>query len=364
MRKHILMIAIALLGAGVLNIYAQTKKSSSTAKSTSTAAASSLPQVKNFNASIVPFKMNLVKAGTYHLEVAEEYDPDYRGPEKMDHDFYLGDSEVTQQLWEYVMCQKPAVNQGNNNPVENITWEDCQKFILSLNQLTGQYFRLPTHKEWECSFCRNMNIGQRVSEWLQDCPQGNYINRYYATGNVNHEGECIMSEYNRDGYSEDVFVLTRSPHLGMRLAMTPNPKIIIPNGVYMIYPVDDPNYQLEIQDINKVEGANIKCQVRLAFDHMLWRVINHGNGTISIHPLNASHLTIEVADGVCENNRNVRLWSYLGYENQKWYPEKTGSNAYVLHVNRDRAYNMNLEGKGACNVNIHKNPQSWVFQRL
>ena len=33
--------------------------------------------------------------------------------------------------------------------MENVSWDDCQNFLLKLNAMTGQNFRLPTEAEWE-----------------------------------------------------------------------------------------------------------------------------------------------------------------------------------------------------------------------
>lgn len=64
--------------------------------------------------------------------------------------FYMADSEVTQGLWRKVMGSNPAQNAvGDNYPVENVSWEDCQEFIKRLNSLSGRNFRLPTEAEWE-----------------------------------------------------------------------------------------------------------------------------------------------------------------------------------------------------------------------
>ena len=65
-------------------------------------------------------------------------------------DFYIGQTEVTQALWAAVMDSVPCIFQNvPTNPVENVSWEDCQVFIQRLNKLTGVTFRLPTEAEWE-----------------------------------------------------------------------------------------------------------------------------------------------------------------------------------------------------------------------
>lgn len=64
-------------------------------------------------------------------------------------DYMIGETEVTQELWQAVMGSNPSYFKGTQNPVAQVSWEDCQKFIEKLNQLTGRQFRLPTEDEWE-----------------------------------------------------------------------------------------------------------------------------------------------------------------------------------------------------------------------
>lgn len=47
------------------------------------------------------------------------------------------------------MGSNPSNFKGSNNPVEDVSWKDCQSFIIRLNSLTGKKFRLPTEAEWE-----------------------------------------------------------------------------------------------------------------------------------------------------------------------------------------------------------------------
>ncbi|MDO4971066.1 MAG: SUMF1/EgtB/PvdO family nonheme iron enzyme, partial [Bacteroidales bacterium] len=64
-------------------------------------------------------------------------------------EYSIGKTEVTQALWEAVMGSNPSSCKGNNLPVEQVSWDDCQTFISKLNAMTGQKFRLPTEAEWE-----------------------------------------------------------------------------------------------------------------------------------------------------------------------------------------------------------------------
>lgn len=64
-------------------------------------------------------------------------------------DYYIGKYEVTQSLWKIVMGKNPSRLKRANFPVNNVSWDDCQKFIKKLNKMTGKEFRLPTEAEWE-----------------------------------------------------------------------------------------------------------------------------------------------------------------------------------------------------------------------
>ncbi len=65
-------------------------------------------------------------------------------------DYCIGKTEVTQALWKAVMGSFHTPNQiGDNLPVENVSWEQCQAFINKLNALTGKKFRFLTEAEWE-----------------------------------------------------------------------------------------------------------------------------------------------------------------------------------------------------------------------
>ena len=64
--------------------------------------------------------------------------------------FSIGQTEVTQELWQAVMGTNPSSFTGDlQRPVEQVSWDDCQEFIARLNAITGKNFRLPTEAEWE-----------------------------------------------------------------------------------------------------------------------------------------------------------------------------------------------------------------------
>ena len=102
----------------------------------------------------VSFNMIKVAGGTFTMGATSEQGNDADSYEKPTHsvtlsDYMIGETEVTQKLWQAVMGSNPSYFSGTNLPVEGVSWYDCQTFIRKLNQMTGKNFRLPTEAEWE-----------------------------------------------------------------------------------------------------------------------------------------------------------------------------------------------------------------------
>ena len=102
----------------------------------------------------VSFTMIKVEGGTFQMGATSEQGSDVDSGEKPVHsvtlsDYYIGETEVTQKLWEAVMGSNPSHFWGDERPVEQVSWNDSKEFIEKLNNLTGKNFRLPTEAEWE-----------------------------------------------------------------------------------------------------------------------------------------------------------------------------------------------------------------------
>ena len=102
----------------------------------------------------VSFTMKPVIGGTFTMGATPEQGSDAYSNELPAHqvtlsDYYIGETAVTQELWQAVMGSNPSHFKGTNLPVEFVSWNDCQEFIRRLNAQTGQKFRLPTEAEWE-----------------------------------------------------------------------------------------------------------------------------------------------------------------------------------------------------------------------
>ena len=109
------------------------------------------PQVPDnaqvFTINGVSFAMIPVEGGTF------DYVTHYTHPtveERTVCDFMIGMTEVTQELWVAVMGENPSFSVWNmQQPVENITYYDCERFMVELNLLTGMDFCFPTEQQWE-----------------------------------------------------------------------------------------------------------------------------------------------------------------------------------------------------------------------
>ncbi|MBR6247566.1 MAG: leucine-rich repeat domain-containing protein, partial [Muribaculaceae bacterium] len=110
---------------------------------------------ETFTVNGVSFKMMPVEGGTFTMGATPEQGSDASSNENPTHqvtlsNFSIGQTEVTQALWQAVMGSNPSRFTGDlQRPVEYVTWNQCQTFITKLNQLTGHNFRLPTEAEWE-----------------------------------------------------------------------------------------------------------------------------------------------------------------------------------------------------------------------
>ena len=153
----------------------------------------------------VPFDMVRVEGGTFEMgsDDSDAYAEERPVHSEMVEDFYIGSTEVTQDLWEAVMGSNPSLFSGGNLPVEFVSWDDCQEFCNRLSDLTGRNFRLPTEAEWEYAarggnrsqgykYSGSNNIGSVA--WYRDnsdcethpvaSKQANELGLYDMSGNV------------------------------------------------------------------------------------------------------------------------------------------------------------------------------------
>ena len=108
-----------------------------------------------FHAGPIDSVMALVAGGPFIMGCTSEQGSDCWPAGRPPHsvtvsDFYIGKYEVTQKEWREVMGKDPSSFKNCDNcPVENVSWDDIQEFLVKLNKKTGDTYRLPTEAEWE-----------------------------------------------------------------------------------------------------------------------------------------------------------------------------------------------------------------------
>lgn len=134
--------------------YRSETKSVTIAEGQTATLSGSLVDNQTFKVNGVSFTMIHVEGGTFTMGCSNIQDKDAGDDESPVHqvtlsNYSIGETEVTQELWDAVMESNPSFFKGSKRPVEQVSWNDCQDFILKLNAATGRTFRLPTEAEWE-----------------------------------------------------------------------------------------------------------------------------------------------------------------------------------------------------------------------
>ena len=111
--------------------------------------------------SAVKLEMVLIPAGEFLMGSPREDHDAFSNEEpqqrvRITRPFYLGKYPVTQEQWRVVMGDNPSDFKGPKNPVEQVSWNDCQRFLRKLNAMSrpgGGVFQLPSEAQWEYA-CR------------------------------------------------------------------------------------------------------------------------------------------------------------------------------------------------------------------
>ncbi len=113
-------------------------------------------EIETITVNGVSFNMVKVEGGSFMMGATDEqisevaHYNEYPAHQVTLSSYCIGQTEVTQALWQAVMGNNPSSFTSDlNNPVEQVSWDDCQEFISKLNKMTGKTFRLPTEAEWE-----------------------------------------------------------------------------------------------------------------------------------------------------------------------------------------------------------------------
>jgi sulfatase modifying factor 1 len=166
---QILRTALVALTAAALSAAAGARMSSAAAEATAAAGArpawaaeagtDSYGRWAELVVNGVGARLRWIAPGSFTMgsPVSEpERDPDESQHQvTLSHGFWLGDSEVTQAWWQAVLAPAPSRVKGDGQqPIETVSFNDCQKFLARLNELTpGLGALLPSEAQWEYA-CR------------------------------------------------------------------------------------------------------------------------------------------------------------------------------------------------------------------
>ncbi|WP_148408786.1 flavodoxin [Murimonas intestini] len=155
-------------------------------------------QTEEAGQAVVPEGFILVEGGTFKMGSPES--EAWRGADETEHEvrvdtFYMGTYEVSQDEYEKAMGENPSSFQGENLPVENLSWFDAIAYCNARSEaegLTPAYqvegenvswdrgadgYRLPTEAEWEYA-CRAGTATPFNTETSISAEEANYWGHY------------------------------------------------------------------------------------------------------------------------------------------------------------------------------------------
>lgn len=124
-----------------------------------------------FTVNGVAFKMVGIRGGSICCERAKK--------EAILEDFYIGETEVTQELWTAVMgCPPPDYIEAENYPVQWVDLFECLDFVHRLDSITGYDFYLPSYPMWLYA----AYLGNEPGDTL-----------YCGSNNIDEVGWCVSN---------------------------------------------------------------------------------------------------------------------------------------------------------------------------
>jgi formylglycine-generating enzyme required for sulfatase activity/nucleoside phosphorylase len=140
-----------------------------------------IEKIDNINLELVKISAGKFKIGAikdeYGIRILNTDHPnDVDVPE-----FYIGKYPVTQEQWKFganlpeinrELGENPSNSEGEDLPVEKVSWEEAIEFCARLSHHTGLDYRLPSEAEWEYA-CRAekdtpFNFGETIDSRLSN----------------------------------------------------------------------------------------------------------------------------------------------------------------------------------------------------
>lgn len=223
MNKKVVALIIAIIIVGVISglIYVMNKQDEN-GNETNNLGSTNNAELTN--------DLILINGGTYLMgspETEMQRETDEVQHEVTVSDFYIGRYEATQKEYEEVMGENPSNFEGENLPVENVTWYEAIEYCNKLSEkegLTPVYtidgenvswdrsangYRLPTEAEWEYAaragttspFNTENSISDEEANYYGHYPYGIEEN-YFTQENLETEpGQYRQTTVEADSFS-------------------------------------------------------------------------------------------------------------------------------------------------------------------
>jgi serine/threonine protein kinase/formylglycine-generating enzyme required for sulfatase activity len=155
----VLVAALAVVGGLALRKPGPADKTDKRAETEAVSAAGRSPgdvYVLKFGDPQQEMRFRWVPAGSFQMGSEDTTSGDSANPVHsvtISKGLWMAETEVTQAQWRAVMRTNPSKVQGDNLPVESVTWNHAQEFCQKLAALGGKPVGLPTEAEWEYA-CR------------------------------------------------------------------------------------------------------------------------------------------------------------------------------------------------------------------
>ncbi len=127
--------------------------------------------------------MRWIPAGTFMMgspdDEPERSDNETQHQTRISEGYWLADTACTQGLWTAIMRKNPSDFVGDDErPVEQVSWDDCQKFLQALNPLLEDLnLSLPTEAQWEYACRAGTNTAFSFGDTIST-DQANYDGNY------------------------------------------------------------------------------------------------------------------------------------------------------------------------------------------
>ena len=116
--------------------------------------------------------------------------------------FYINKYAVTQREWVEIMGSNPSRFVNPNNPVDNVSWDDCIRFFVELNKRCGLSFYFPTEAQWEFAAKGGKHSKNYLYSGSDNCSEVAW--HYWNSGEIVRRMISEATWFNKAKYKEQL----------------------------------------------------------------------------------------------------------------------------------------------------------------